>query len=187
MLKARKGDASVIHVVVLNGASSSIREVKTHHIIREILQDHGIKYTLYWEKASRRNAGKILDYIEDNESFSNTLICVGKSLGGKYMVKKVLNKIGAPFYHKIFLLTIDINWPILFWDWTPNLNKKTVNLKCPVRYAANIYVEGKPKQQCGALLAGKNVRNIPVTGVNHYSVIHHKKVRSTMKDILCYT
>jgi hypothetical protein len=174
----------MIIVAVLDGYSSSVAEVKTRHVVRDCLEKsaHKNNFTIFARKSRfmRSTSRKLLKDIESKEFKSNKLLCVGKSLGGKHIVQRVLNKIGALFYDEVHLITIDINWPA----WNLNLNGRTVKLKYPVDSAINLYVHGKPRQQCGAQLSGQNVQNIQVLGKNHHSIIESKEVRTAINRTL---
>ena len=125
-------------------------------------------------------------FILRHESADNTLLLCAKSLGGRNMVKGVLNKLPELVYKRTALLTVDINWPT--WsDWTPNLNRRTLHLEHKIDRTINLFVNGEPRQQAGCQLAGPYpVRNIGLLGYDHGSIVIAPEVRITLRALIEY-
>lgn len=182
-------------VVVLNGWSSKCREEKTrtHRLVKRELDRAGADYELLGLRASflYARARRVRRFILDHSGSGRVLVCVGKSLGGRNVVKRVLNHPGDLRHDKIYLLTIDPNWPET-WDLTPNLNRSALRLQRPVTMAWNVYyVTPEPRTQAGARLIappGVPCVNEPVTDTDHIKIVGHpiteKFVRKALQEAL---
>ena len=179
----------MIVAAVLNGWTSSLAETRTSQIVLEELRattvPHkflGLKSLFFYPRSER-----VKRFATSNDSPTNKLLCVGKSLGAYHMVTRVLNRCTDLAYKRIILLTIDINYPTLC-DCTPNLNKTVVKLTEPVTQAVNLYVHAlEPRQQAGALLKtlpGVPCKNKIVDGANHYSIVEAPMVRREIRKAI---
>lgn len=181
----------MIVAAVLNGWSASTRkeQTRTHALVEELLKDTNVPYTLLGLKAMfiQGRSRRVRDFIIENDSPQNALLCVGKSLGARNMVREVLNKLPLLFYRKTFLGTIDPNWPEL-WDLTPNLNRHILMLTRHMTEAANVYfVSQNPYKQAGAMLGAKNdtpVLNIPVNDCDHFTIVQHHETRRMLETLV---
>ena len=178
----------MIVAAVLNGWASSVSKTRTHHLVEELLVEHeapfvlkGLKSSFFWSRSR-----ELAKWIQRQESRDSRLLCVGKSLGARHMVERVLNQCFPTGYGQVRLVTIDPNWPE-FWDWTPNLNRQSLKLAAPVTCAVNLYVAGEPRQQCGARLMctpTTECHNIIVPDCDHYSIVESPTVREVLDEII---
>lgn len=100
------------------------------------------------------------------------------------MVDRVLNKLPFLRYSEVAIVTVDPNWALMT-DWTPNLNDVNLYVTYPVDYAANVYVIGSKRQQCGAKLKAKGgAKNYPVLSSNHYNIIEHPFVERELNKAI---
>lgn len=177
----------MIVAAVLNGWGASMRrkETRTAALVREALdgQDHIVlarRAMIGWARARMMRR-----FIRAHSSKENGLLCVGKSLGARNMVGRVLNRLEPLSYRRIALLTIDPCWP-LRGDWRPNLNRHVLDLDFPVDRAVNVYSRGGPDDQAGAMLRGNNVTNIPLTDVDHYSIVQDDVTAEELGELVDY-
>ena len=179
--------------VVLNGWSASTRRkrTRTHTLVDRILGETGaphvpvlgLKSMLLYARSRR-----VRKHIQRYERNDRVLLCVGKSLGARNMVERVLNKMEKLQYRSVYLVTIDPNWPES-WDLSPNLNGHLLRLTHPVTLAVNVYFAAQKgtTKQAGALLStpkGVPCRNWPVTDCDHFSIVQHPKVRQVLKGVI---
>jgi hypothetical protein len=183
-------------VVVLNGWSSSSRgkKTRTHLLVKRELDRAGADYELLGLKAMflHARARRVKRFIQEHEGSDRRLLCVGKSLGARNVVQRVLNPIYRIKYEEIHLMTIDPNWPES-WDLTPNLNRCTLRLTRAVTRAANIYYAAPKgsREQAGAQLVappGVPCVNEPVADTDHIKIVEHpltkQFVRKAIKEAL---
>jgi len=169
-------------VACIDGASTSSGEDALSNVLRDVLADETDSYTMRDWRASfmARRTRQVRSFVQKFSGQENTLLLVGKSLGGLVAVN-VWNHF-SPIdgrrlrYQKTALLTVDPNWPLLF-DWKPNLNGQTLIVRHRPTMGVNVYVAGSgPDQQCGAQLVGPGVSNRAVVGSDHYAIVHHPAV-----------
>ena len=177
-------------VAVLNGwgSSSRRRESRTAALVRRTISNMGVepeaivtgRALLAWSRSRRYKR-----FIRHHQSYDRVLLCVGKSLGARNMVSRILNPLGDTGYKKTALLTIDPCWPIR-WDLRPNLNHHTLHLSAYVDLAINVLCVLPPAQQAGAILTGQNVSNVPVTDHDHFSIVQSPDTKDALSSLLAY-
>jgi hypothetical protein len=163
--------------VCLDGYSTSIRpgirEVLTNTLSRSDI----VNSPIFSKKSSmfKLRSRKTRKFILEHNKSSNNLLLVGKSLGAKHLVERVINKLPPLKYRKIGLFLVDPNWPTL-WDWTPNLNGRVLTVKTRVDYAINVYYLGKKREQAGARLCLNSdlpANNVALLDTDHQSIVNH--------------
>jgi len=179
----------MIIAACLNGWASFSAPTRTATIVRELLAQEGrpcefigLKSRFFWGRSTQ-----IAKFVQRFENRHDDLLLVGKSLGAKHIVERVLNLAPGLRYRSIHLITIDPNWPT--WrDWTPNLNGQVLHVTEPVDGATNLYVLAENKrQQAGALLGclpGVPCKNVIVVGADHYSVVESPLVKQTIRKVI---
>lgn len=172
-------------VVVLNGWSASVRkrETRTSALVERLTRDR--KRTMLTAKASllRSQARRCRDFILDHQERRDNLLLVGKSLGARNLIR-VLNALPRPLkYRKKALVTVDPCWPLLV-DWRPNLNRTILKVVHPVELGANLVAVRPQDKQAGAMVSGRNIKNIPVAGVDHYSIVESPVLVATLADTI---
>lgn len=104
------------------------------------------------------------------------------------MVDRVLNQLPQDVlqgYHRTALLTIDPCWPT--WpNLRPNLNRETLQLKRELGMVRNVFAVRPQDEQGGAILRGSNVRNVPLTDVDHVSIVQAPEVRRQLEQMAIY-
>lgn len=180
----------MIHAYVLNGYGSSLRETRTSRLVREELEEAAVDYTFEAHRAillSSRSR-KIRQRIQRLADREVALLLVGKSLGARNMVERVVNRMGPVRYRGIYLVTIDPCWPEC-WDLTPNLNHRTLRVERYVDAATNVqYITIDPREQAGAMLVvpkGVDVRHERVTDADHFTIVEHPATRAAIRDMVC--
>lgn len=176
----------MIIAATLSGWSASSRPLKsrTHEIVSEALEPHAHEHLAKRAMFTKHRARRFRRFIQRYDFYTNTLLCVGKSLGAKVMVEQVLNRLPELHYKKVLCLTIDPCWP-LKWDWTPNLNRTTLRLTHPVDWSINVYLVGQPGQQCGAILAGpSHIENRAVLRGTHHRMQEHAAVQGALDELV---
>jgi hypothetical protein len=185
----------VLVVAVLNGWSSSTiaRETRTSRLVRELtwgLVPNGMflsKKSMIFFTRSRN----VRRFIMKHQSPNRALLLVGKSLGGRNMVERVVNKLPPAFrcYAATALVTVDPCWPT-FWDWRPNLNDETLRLKYHVDRVVNVYAKLPEGEQAGAKVETPRVyapaTNIGLTDVDHFSIVQSPTVRSVLRHTIAW-
>lgn len=172
-------------VVVLNGWSSSVRSSSGRISSVVSAATSEVEKIVFSSRATLggRQARKAKRFILKHQDKYESLLCVGKSLGAKQLICKVLNKLPALEYRKVGLFTVDPCWP-LWYNWAPNLNNKSLNRPNGVTKAYNFYAVLPPNQQAGARVAGAD--NFPLTGVDHYSIVRSDRVRRGLQVMVSY-
>jgi len=167
-------------VAVMNGWSASVRrrETRTARMVREFLVGGGIEFKFLARRSMllMSRCRKFRRYILKHNSPDNELLVVGKSLGGKNLVKGVLNELPKLKYRRTALLTLDPCWPIST-DLRPNLSLRgcTLKLTHPVGCVINVYIEDPdPDAQTGARLVGDPaILNWPLSSeYDHFSIVN---------------
>lgn len=179
----------MIHAYVLNGYASSLRKTRTANLVESTLEESGAEYALEAHRAMliSSRSRKVRRRIQRRADPEVALLLVGKSLGARNMVERVINRMGPVRYRGIYLVTIDPCWPAC-WDWTPNRNRAVLRLDRYVDDAINVqYVTSDDREQAGALLAAP--RNVPlrnefVTDADHFSVVDHPVTRHAIKTMV---
>lgn len=168
------------------GSSSTKRQNRLLTVIEEEMKPFDGAELIFSKRAmfQRHRAKRCLRKVSFYNEPENTLITCGKSLGAWNMVRYVINRMHELNYRKIFFLSVDPNYPLL-WDWTPNLNHITLRLEKYLTKAVNLYVATvDPRQQAGALLTGpchSHIKNIPLTHADHQSVATRPEVRQQLR------
>lgn len=179
-------------VIVANGWSASSRKLgsRTKALVEHQLKVLGLQYDMLGMRSSflLRRSRQFRRFIRDHQGSGRSLVCVGKSFGGKQIVEEVLNPINERLdYCGIYLITIDPNWPAC-WDLTPNLNRHTLRLTKPITAAVNVYFATKePRKQAGAMLVtpkGTPVKNIPLADCDHYSIVQNPMTEIVIRKTL---
>jgi hypothetical protein len=173
----------------LDGYSSSSRSpdlrISTH--LRFMLDDTERPYQLFTARSRmfRSKSRAARRFVRKHASPDNVLLCTGKSLGARNIVRYVLNIVGPLQYKRIYLLTVDPNWPE-WWDLTPNLNDETLRLTRFVTEAINVRVISDDlRQQCGAELVGcGEIVNYNVAGSNHQDIVNHPATLRTLARLV---
>ena len=113
---------------------------------------------------------------------------VGKSLGGRQLITEVLNPLcldGTLGREKgrVAVVIIDANWPSYFHP-IRNLNNTELHL-CPrLTDPSLIHTFFQSGRQGGARLAYPyNVNVTQLTGVDHFSIVKHKRIYRTIEDL----
>lgn len=197
----------MIIVGVMNGWSASVKKTRTSRLVKRLMDENfdntGEEYkfrsyrSVLWKPIDIRSQ-MMRRYVRRNQSSNNTLLLVGKSLGARNMVKRVLNPLQFLCYAKMALVTIDPCWPIK-GDPTPNLNSRKLVLITPCQRVDNIYLVAQEYEQAGArvfTVEGPNATNIaipscPVLGLRqvsntHQNIIEHPIVLDRIKDAIAY-
>jgi len=172
-------------VVVLNGwgSSSRRRETRTATMAREVTKGHvaegrflGLRAMLGWSRSRR-----VRRFILRHQNPHRSLLLVGKSLGARNMVSRVLNRMATPLgYRRVGLVTIDPCWPTR-WDLTPNLNRAVLKLTATVDQATNFMAVLPQDQQAGAMVHGPRVVNVPLSGPDHFTIVQAPEVRAELE------
>jgi hypothetical protein len=175
-------------VAVLNGwgSSSRNRETRTAALVRDATDD--IKSRTMLAKRSMigwARARRFRKFILEHQDPKQSLLCVGKSLGARNMVSRILNKLEPLEYYKTGLFTIDPCWPIK-GDWKPNLNEKSLQLTHKIDKVINLYAVLPKDQQAGSRVFGDNVRNFPISDADHYSIVQHDLVADELGDLVIW-
>jgi hypothetical protein len=178
----------VLVVAALNGWGASSRPLTNRltEITKKALRGHEHVFLGKRAMLTGHRSRRFRKFIRQYESPENVLLTVSKSLGARNMVKEVLNPLIGKVddYAKILLLTIDPCWPLRY-DWTPNLNRRTLELKLGVTRGVNVYVIGAPDQQCGALLSGGfGIENRGLTKYTHRSITSSVEVRQALDEMI---
>jgi hypothetical protein len=143
---------------------------------------------------------KVIRHLKHERAASPTVLLVGKSLGAKIILNKVVLR-ALDMYEHVYVFTIDPCWPrwgveptrhglqVPRVDWTPNRNGDVLVVPAGVTEAVNVYVESADaSQQCGCPVArdrkGKGVvRNMAFSashGYDHWNVVGSKAVKSEL-------
>lgn len=175
-------------VAALNGWGASSRPFKNRltSIVQEAVEPHEHVFLGKRAMLTGHRSRRFRRFIQRHESPENVLLAVGKSLGARNMVKEVLNPLVGKVdgYAKILVLTIDPCWPTLR-DWAPNLNRRILKLRLGVTKGINVYVIGKPNQQCGALLSGGfGIENRGLTKYTHRSVTTSPEAHQALAELI---
>lgn len=185
-------------VAVLNGwgSSSRLRETRTAALVRRVTKG---KVSIRGFLARRAMIGwarsrRFKRFILRREDPEETLLLVGKSLGARNMITRVLNQLPMLQYRKVALLTIDPCWPER-WDWKPNLNRRVLELTHPVHRAVNVYAVLPPDKQAGSMV-GLNlsnnmltdliVQNVPLMHVDHHTIVQSEEVEEELCALVDY-
>lgn len=176
-------------VANLDGYSSSSREhdlrLSTH--VHKELNESAAPYRLFSRRSriclSSSSAAR--DFVKRHMSPDHVLLCTGKSLGARNIVRYVLNIVGPLSYRRIYVLTVDPCWP-LWWSWAPNLSCEELHLTRFVTHAINIHVIPRElDQQCGARLAGfGDIENRAVIDATHGDISGHPVVREALRALI---
>lgn len=184
----------MIVLCVLEGYSRSISPVDVSDMVEAELC--GADYTPLIAKSwfGRHQVRRFVKFARQYEHPNNVLFLVGKSLGGRNIVR-VFNRLIPHRYKGIVIFTIDINYPT-FRDWTPNLNQTAVCLWHEPRRAINVYsLEPNKRRQAGAYLShdylpfrdsGFDIANCGVEGYNHQTIVGSPAVKRKLKQTVSF-
>lgn len=176
-----------IVTAVLNGwgSSSRQRESRTANLVKSALFNRGLEGPFLGKRsmflASR--ARRFRRFIRKHQSPELSLLCVGKSLGARNMVTRVLNNLPVLEYRKVGLLTIDPCWP-RDGQLRPNCNREVLYLSYPVTVGINVVAVLPQDQQAGSIVYGENVSNVPLNDHDHISIVHSPDVHAALGDII---
>lgn len=179
----------MIITVVLNGYSSSVDPTKTSMVVAGVLACLGAPHRTLALKArfAYGQTREVRKFIVSNDDQHHDLLLVGKSLGARNLVERVINRwVSYPSYRSVHLVTIDPNWPEPF-NLRPNLNRSTLKMTRALDSATNIFVVGRPDQQAGAMLVGPHgapIINIPIVGSDHHAISSHPTVRKELSQLV---
>ncbi len=132
-------------------------------------------------------------YIEKHNSRENTLLAVGKSLGGRNIVR-ALNACERLRYARSSLLTVDPCWPDPLC-WRPNRNFEVISCWQPLNRAVNVYLDTNGSDQ----MAGSRLdapiadveANIPIDietnpTTDHFNIVQHPTVARVLRQSIEY-
>lgn len=175
-------------VVVLNGwgASSRRKETRTAELVMKITKGLVNEDEILTKRAmlAMSRVRRFRKFILRHQSPDRSLLVVGKSLGAKNLVSGVLNNLPDDLtYKRTGLVTIDPCWPEQ-WDWTPNLNKRSLYLCRKMGRAVNLMAIRPPDKQAGSMLRGPGVYNIQLTGYSHVSIVEAPEVEHEIQSMV---
>jgi len=169
----------MIILAVLEGYSRSTSPVDLSDMTEALLKGEVYKRLIKKAWLGKHQVRRFVGFVQENESEENVLLLVGKSLGGRNIIR-VFNLIDVNAYKAVVLFTIDVNWPT--WrDLSPNLNKISVAMNDDADMAVNVYLR-TPNKRLQAGCRVDRAFNIPIVDptVTHRNIIGARPVRDNL-------
>lgn len=169
----------MIVLAVLEGYSRSTSPVDLSDMVEALLKGQVYKRLIKKALFGDHQVKRFVKYVHENESKDNVLLLVGKSLGGRNIIR-VFNQVDVEAYKSVVLFTIDVNWPT--WkDIAPNLNNYVVPLFNTPDMAVNVYLKAqKKRQQAGCRVSGAMNIQIIDSSVTHHNIVGARAVRDNL-------